>query len=119
MINAGDFVFLLVVGWLFVHELDAIQQQEWRFFFGWTGMSDTAAYRLFAAAHVPLFALILWQFGSLPFQIGFDVFCIVHAGLHFALRRQPHLTFDNGFSRIWIYGAAALAGLHLLLLSLT
>lgn len=113
----SDFVFLIVVGWLFVHELDAIQQREWHFFFRWSGISDTQAYRLFVIAHVPLVALILWQMPSRTFQVGFDVFCIVHAALHFALRNHAHLDFNNVFSAVWIYGAVPLAVLHLFLIS--
>jgi hypothetical protein len=65
---------------------------------------------------VPLFALILWQIPSRTFQVGFDVFVIVHAALHLALRNHAHLDFNNAFSAVWIYGAVPLAVLHLILI---
>ncbi|MDX2163421.1 MAG: DUF6713 family protein [bacterium] len=97
------------------HELDAIQQQEWRFFLGWTGLSDASAYRLFTAAHLPLMVGILAALPDARFQIGFDAFLILHAVAHFALRRHPAIHFNTGFSRLWIYGGAALGLVHLVL----
>jgi hypothetical protein len=119
MTTLSDFVFLIVVVWLFMHELDAIQQREWRFFFSPFGISDTQAYQLFVIAHVPLFAFILWYMPSMTFQVGFDVFCIVHAAVHFALRNHAHVDFNNVFSAVWIYGAVPLAVLHLILIAAT
>lgn len=75
-----------------------------------------AAYRLFAVAHLPLFAFILWQIQVPGLQIGFNMFCSVHAGLHFALYGHPHLDFNNVFSAIWIYGVVPLAVFHLMLI---
>jgi hypothetical protein len=100
------------------HELDAIQQEEWRFFFAALPVSDQTAYRLFTALHVPLLVFILWQMPSVRFQIGFDLFTIIHAGLHWGLRHHPQIRFNNWFSRLWIFGAAVLGAIHLLLLQL-
>lgn len=107
-------LFLVNVVWLIIHELDAIDQQEWRFFFG-SFMSDQAAYRLFTALHVPLLVFILANAANREFQIVFNLFLIVHAGLHFALRQHPLILFRSTFSRGWIYGGALLGGLHLAL----
>lgn len=109
-------LFLVNIALLNAHELDAIQQHEWRFFPFLRPFSDATAYRIFVAAHVPLLVLILANLESRPFQIGLDVFLIVHAGLHYALRNHPLITFNNPFSRLWIYGAALVSALHLLLL---
>jgi hypothetical protein len=112
----ADLIFVAMVSWLLIHELDAIQQHEWRFFFSWMPISDKAAYWLFTAAHAPLLILILWNLQSRGFQIGLDIFMIIHLGLHIGLRNHPLVTFNNTFSRVWIYGGAALAVLHLILL---
>lgn len=110
-------LYLVTVAFLIAgHELDAIQQQEWRFFFPSPLFSDQTAYRLFTALHVPLVVLILWQLHSIPFQIGFDLFTIIHAGLHWGLRNHPKIQFNNWFSHLWIFGAALLGALHLVLL---
>jgi hypothetical protein len=105
-------VALVIAG----HELDAIQQQEWRFFFPAPLFSDQSAYRLFTALHIPLVVLSLWNLHSTRFQIGFDLFTIIHAGLHWVLRNHPKIHFNHWFSRLWIFGAALLGALHLLLL---
>jgi hypothetical protein len=105
-------VTILVMG----HELDAIHQQEWRFFFAAIPLSDQTAYRLFTALHIPIFVFILWNLQSFRFQIGFDLFLIIHAGLHWFLRHHPKVNFNNWFSRLWIFGGAFLGFLHLGLL---
>lgn len=110
-----DLIFLSAVAFLFAHELDAMQQREWRFFFARIPVSDDAAYRLFTGLHVPLFVLILWGLPQPGFRLGFDLFLIVHAGLHWLLRRHPLIAFNSGFSRLWIFGAALLGAAHLVL----
>lgn len=108
--------FLTIIGFsvLLLHELDAIQQQEWRFFFSWTGMSDTTAYRLFVAAHLPLILGLLAGMGQPIVQYGLAIFLILHAGAHTLLREHPLLRFNSLFSRLWIYGGAAAGALFLL-----
>lgn len=112
----ADVIFLAGLTCLLIHELDAIQQQEWRFFFGWLSISDQAAYRLFTALHAPLLVIILLSVQNPGFQLVFDLFLIIHAGLHWALRQHPAINFNSAFSAVWIYGGAALGMLHLVLL---
>jgi hypothetical protein len=114
-----DFVrllFLVNIAWIFAHELDAIQQHEWRFFPFLRPFSDVTAYRIFVALHIPLLAWIIWASPYRDFQIGFDLFLIVHAGLHWALRNHPLIEFRNAFSRLLIFGVVPLAVLHLALI---
>ncbi|MFC7226705.1 hypothetical protein N0B31_04760 [Salinirubellus salinus] len=108
-------LFLTVVSFLFVHELDAVRQREWRFFVAPVPVSDELGYRLFTTLHVPLVVLILWYVASLPFQVGFDAFAIVHGLLHVGLREHPLLQFESRFSWVWILGGSSLGALHLLL----
>ncbi|MEM7132822.1 MAG: DUF6713 family protein [Chloroflexota bacterium] len=110
-----DLLFLTALAFLLIgHELDAIRQREWRFFFASISVSDQAAYRIFTALHVPLVVAILWYMESFWLQASLDIFAIAHAGIHWLLRKHPLIDFDNGFSRFWIYGAAALGGIHLI-----
>jgi hypothetical protein len=113
-------LFFLNIALIFAHELDAIQQKEWRFFQNLFGLaervSDETFYRWFTGLHVPLLVVILWAAPSRGFQIGFDLFLIVHLGLHIGLRRHPLILFDNGFSWALIVGAAIGGTLHLVLL---
>lgn len=108
-------IFLHGVAFLLLHELDAIERQEWRFFFGWTGLGDQNAYRLFTAAHLPLFGLILASLPDTRFQVGMDIFLVLHALAHYLLRNHRLIRFNNRFSQVWIYGGAALGIIHLLL----
>ncbi len=108
------FLFYLGVAGIFAHELDAIQQHEWRFFF--PHFTDQTGYRLFTALHVPLFGFVLWGLPFREFQIGMDVFLMVHVGLHWLLRNHPKIEFRNPFSRLLIGGTGFIGLAHLGLL---
>jgi hypothetical protein len=114
MTDVGELLFLAGLAFLLAHELDAIDRGEWRFFFGFTPLSDVAAYRLFTALHVPLLVWMLANLNAPAFRVGFDLFLIVHAALHWLLRDHHHLQFNNSFSRLWIYGGALIGALHLM-----
>lgn len=113
--TVSQVLFLTVISFLFVHELDAIRRREWRFFFAPLPVSDTTAYRVFVALHAPLFVLMVRYAETPSFQIGVDVFMVVHGGLHLGLRDHPRIEFDGWFSGFWIFGGALLGALHLLL----
>ena len=113
-------IFWLGFSCLLVHELDAIQKQEWRLFPVLNKMSDAAAFKWFVALHLPLFFVFLVQLASPTAQLntmyGFSIFFLVHLGLHLALWRLPHNKFDNVFSQCWIWGAAAFNAACMLML---
>ncbi|MBL8157097.1 MAG: hypothetical protein JNM70_23190 [Anaerolineae bacterium] len=117
MPTLADLLFYLNIALFFAHELDAIQRREWRFFPFLRPLSDSAAFQLFTAAHIPITLLILWLLPIREFQLAFNGFLIVHAVLHFLLRNHPLLDFNRAFSRLWIYTPVPLSLLHLLLLS--
>jgi len=114
MTTTADLIFLCGLTCLIIHELDAIKQAEWRFFFAPFPVSDETAYRIFTALHAPLL-VYFWNLGAAWFQAAVDVFLIIHAALHWALRNHRYIQFNNGFSRVWIYGGAVFGLLHLLL----
>ena len=109
--------FLTNLAFLIAHELDAIHRHEWRFFFARIPVTDQTAYRLFITLHIPLFIYVIWNAHLSRFQIGVDIFLIVHAGLHWALRNHALLKFNNNFSRLWIFGGALLGIIHIGLLA--
>jgi hypothetical protein len=113
MVDPAPALFALTVAFVTVHELDAVRNHEWRFFFAPFRVSDEPVYRVFTALHVPLFAFVLTLYSLPAFQTGFDVFAVAHGGLHLALRNHPLVEFSGWFSRLWIYGASVLGGLHL------
>jgi hypothetical protein len=115
MTTLQEVLFIGVVSFLLVHELDAIRQHEWRFFVAPVVVRDETAYQIFTALHAPLFAAILIYMESPAVQLGIDSFAIVHGFLHFGLRNHPLVEFESGFSRVWIFGGALLGVVHLVL----
>ena len=124
MTRAADFLFYLAFSGLVAHELDAVHKHEWRLLFVLRTMPDRSARRAFVLIHVPLFAVLLWLAAHSDVGIrywtllGLDVFMIVHAGLHWRLSGHPKYEFETPSSRLLIYGTAALAAAHLLVLLL-
>jgi hypothetical protein len=112
----NDWIFYGGLAALMIHELDAIQRSEWRFFLGWTRLDDERAYQIFMAAHFPLLVIILDLLPDRRFQIALDVFLIGHALAHYSLRNHRLIQFNNTFSRLWIYGGALTGCAHLYLL---
>lgn len=113
MTTGTDLLFLTCIAWLFAHELDAIKQHEWRILPLTSWMNDTVGYHVFVLMHIPLLAVIILAIPSRPFQIGMDIFLIVHAGLHILFRNHPAYTFDDPLSRLLIFGVVPLSVLHL------
>ena len=119
MIPTVDLIFLTGLSFLVIgHELDAIQNHEWRFFFAKIPISDQAAYQIFTALHVPLAVWIIWAWQNPSFQFWFDIFLIAHGLVHWLLRNHPKVKFNNNFSRLWIFGGAFLGLIHLWLVFL-
>ena len=116
---AGDLhlgFFVLAVALMFAHELDAMQRHEWRIIPGLSRLPDRIGMQMFVLAHIPLFAGVFW-YGALSiaadgdrFSLGFSLFCVVHALVHWAFERHPRCEFKNPLSRSLIW-TCALAGL--------
>jgi hypothetical protein len=115
MVTLPEFLFSAVVSFLFVHELDAIRRREWRFFFAPLSVRDGVGYQIFVALHAPLLVATLLYMEFPAFQLGVDLFAIVHGLLHVGLRNHPLIEFESWFSRFWIFGGSLLGGLHLAL----
>lgn len=111
-------IFFLNIAWLTAHELDAIQQQEWRVLPLTCWMDAQRGYQVFVLAHIPLMVMILIGLDSPTFQIGFDIFLLVHIGLHWRFRKHPLYSFNDRLSRFLIVGVAPFACLHLFLLTM-
>ena len=110
-----DLLFLTGFSFLVIgHELDAIKNHEWRFFFAKVPISDRAAYQIFAALHVPLAIWLIWVWQNQTFQFWFNLFLIAHAGVHWLLRNHPKIKFNDWFSQLWIYGGALIGLTHLI-----
>ncbi len=114
-------LFALGLAFLLTHELDAVRCEEWRILPGFSYLDEPPAKMLFLLLHVPVFVWILYALatGGLKsgFARGFDVFMIVHVGLHVLLLWHPRNEFKDWMSWASIGGAGVCAALDLLLMS--
>lgn len=116
-ILSSDFAllfFYVSMAFMATHELDATQRREWRLLFLGAPLDDVTAFRLFTVLHVPLFAWIIWAASSPTFQTGFSLFAVIHAGVHWLVRRHPRNEMNNPFSWFLIGGAALCGAVYLL-----
>lgn len=117
-----DLVFYTGMALLLVHELDAVHRHEWRMFPVLSGFDDRKGFQLFVLLHVPLLVLIFWlMFHPIMvvrywFFVVMDIFFIVHAALHYLLKKHKHNRFSGDFSIAIIAATAAAGMLHLALL---
>lgn len=117
--NTPKILTQLMLATLFTHELDAMTQSEWRLLYVLRSLSNEQGRWWFVAIHVPLFwALIsLTHHASTHVQrasrIGFAVFCIIHALLHWRLASDPLSTFGSPLSWSLMLGAAVLGATYL------
>ena len=112
-------LFLIGISFLIVHEMDAIRCKEWRIFPGLSLLSDKVGQLIFVFAHIPLFFILFYQLTYISdnnaFIKGFDIFMIVHIGLHLLFLRHKNNEFKDWISWTLII-AAGLFGLADLLI---
>ncbi|MFP4322456.1 MAG: DUF6713 family protein [Anaerolineales bacterium] len=113
-----DILFLLNVAWIMAHELDAIRHHEWRVLPITAPFAEPVGYRVFVLAHIPLLMGIMAAGQDTTFQVAFNLFLIIHVGLHWLFRNHPQYEFSDRFSRLLIVGGGPLGALHLALLAL-
>lgn len=112
--------FFVALGFILTHELDAMRCHEWRVFPGLSLLREQHGSVVFTALHVPLFALLflaLLPGGSInqQFVLGFDVFLIIHVGLHLLALHHPKNEFCDPLSWTLILGAGVAGGVDLML----
>jgi hypothetical protein len=110
-----SFVFYLGVSFILLHEMDAVRCHEWRIFPGLSLLSDRLAFILFMLAHVPLFAWIIASIGNPSFRSGFDIFLIIHLGLHLLFLGHPKNEFKDWISWVIISGAGVCGAIDFLI----
>jgi hypothetical protein len=103
------FLFLIGISFLIVHEMDAIRCKEWRIYPGLSSLSSKVGQLVFVFAHIPLFFIVLYQIIYNPvnnaFIKGFDIFMIVHIGLHLLFIKHRNNEFKDWSSWTIIIGA--------------
>jgi L-cystine uptake protein TcyP (sodium:dicarboxylate symporter family) len=92
-----------------MHEMDAIRCREWRIFPGLSLLTDKLGHIIFVFAHIPLFFFIFWQLphnqDNQTFKKGFDIFMIIHLGIHILFLKHKDNEFKDWISWTIIIGA--------------
>ena len=101
--------FYLGLSLMMLHEMDAIRCKEWRIFPGLSLLSDQVGHIVFLFAHIPLFYLMFWKLSDSEhieeFIYGFNIFMIVHLGLHLLFLKHKNNEFKDWISWTIIIGA--------------
>ncbi len=106
----SHFYFFIALAFIFVHEMDAIRQHEWRMFPLTSWLKEKTSFLIFMGLHVPLYVLLLWNLYT-PNGLnkgliqGLDIFFIIHVVLHLLFLKHPKNEFNSIFSWIIILGA--------------
>ncbi len=115
----SQILFAIILALLFLHEMDAIRNAEWKMFIVIKDMSDTKAYKVFTLFHLPFYVILLMLILSVKYQIlayyAVDLFLIVHAILHLVFERHTKNGLKNFFSRSIIYSMGILAIIHIII----
>lgn len=112
-----EWMFVISLSSMLVHEMDAIRCKEWRIFPGLSQLNDKVGERVFILAHIPLISWILYSLfhdsteGS--FRQGFCVFAMIHLVLHVLFLFHPRNQFKDIISWLPILLSALTAPLSL------
>lgn len=114
-------IFYLGIATLFTHELDAMQNHEWRLLLDDFLLSDLYWKNIFLFVHIPLFASLIAVVASTKekirnrSRIGISIFLIFHGLLHILFSSHLSYEFISIPSNILIFGGALFGILYLLL----
>jgi hypothetical protein len=104
--------FIIGLGFILAHEMDAVKQKEWTIFPGLSALNDRLGYYVFTAIHVPLYFLLFYgllHHGLQPINTGLikslDIFFIIHVVLHILYLKHRNNLFRSAFSWSLIAGA--------------
>lgn len=112
--------FLIGLGLLLVHEMDAVRAREWRLFVGLDRLDDERGFLVFTALHIPLYVLLFLALfsgdGLRPndrLVTVLSTFFVVHTLLHVSFARHPKYDFHSTFSWLVIVGTGVCGALDL------
>jgi len=112
-----DFVFILALSTLLVHEMDAIRCKEWTIIPGLSVLDEKVGFVVFILIHIPLVALAMntssYEHKS-NIVIGLDLFMIVHLFLHLIFLNHKKNLFKDWVSWVLIIFSSAFAIVHLI-----
>lgn len=113
----NNIVFFIGISFILLHEMDAIRCHEWRIFPGLSLLNAQLGFVLFMLAHVPLFTWLIYFVGNPSFRKGFDIFLLIHLGLHLVFLKHPKNEFKDWISWTIISGAAICGAIDLFLIN--
>ncbi len=115
----SNIIFISGLSLIIIHEMDAIRCKEWRIFPGLSMLDNKTGQTIFLFAHVPIFYWIFWMFNNSAyietFRTGFDIFLIVHFGLHLLFLKHKNNEFKDWISWTIIVGSGICGFLDLIL----
>jgi hypothetical protein len=106
-------LFNFGLAFILLHEMDAIRCKEWRILPLISMLEDRLGYIVFLFLHIPLFYWIFFQLNNFTFRWGFDIFLMVHVGLHVLLFKHKKNEFKDWISWSIIIAAGVFGGLDL------
>jgi hypothetical protein len=109
-----SFVFYLGISFILLHEMDAVRCHEWRIFPGLSLLKNSTGFLAFMVLHIPLFVWILIAQGDGAFRRGFDIFLLIHLGLHLLFLTHQKNEFKDWISWTIISGAAICGAIDLI-----
>lgn len=107
-----DGVYAALLAAFLAHDLHAARRREWRILPVLRALPDRVGAEVFVWGHVPLVIAVLLASMNGGFRLGLAGFAVVHAGLHWRLRRHPENAFGNASSWALILPVAALGAAY-------
>ena len=117
----GHAFFYVGISLLTMHEMDAVRCREWRIFPGLSMLSDKLGQKVFILVHLPIFFFIYWKLtynaNNEAFINGFNIFMLVHLGLHILFLKHKNNEFRDWVSWTILVGAGFCGLIDLLTVS--
>ncbi len=115
-----NYLFILNVSLLILHEMDAIRRKEWKLFIILKNMDEERGYLVFSLLHFPLCFIILYFIMNNSssyyniFTTAVNIFLIFHGGIHLVFRNNSGNDFRGLYSYIIIFLMSIIAALQLI-----
>jgi len=114
-------IFSINISLLFVHEMDAVKNKEWKMFIVLKDLKESMAYAVFTLIHLPLYTILIFLLLRAQYQMCFyivDGFLILHLLLHIFFERNPANGLRGKMSRVIIYAMGILSIIHIAAISI-
>lgn len=113
----ADWAYVIMLGFLVSHELDAVRRHEWRVLPLFSALPEWLSEQVFIWGHLPIFALLFGFGGFNPMStiaLCLSAFAIVHVFLHILFRQHAQYEFHSASSWALIIGMGVSGALHLM-----